>query len=91
MPDILIRKTHTLTKEKLRDRLMPSIEETAKEYGLSCSWKDGVCKFTGPANGYLNLTSEFVEVVVNLGFAASFFRGRIEKSLHSVINSALEV
>lgn len=89
MPDIIIRKKHALDVNELKARLMPTIENTAKEYGLSCSWKDGVCSFSGQVKGQLKLTADMVEIVVTLGLAASFFQRKIEKSLHETLQSAL--
>lgn len=89
MPDIIIRKKHSLDVNELKSRLMPTIEKTAKEYGLSCCWQDCVCSFKGAVKGQLKLTPSVVEVVVTLGLAASFFKGKIEKSLHDTLQAAL--
>ena len=58
-----------MTKQRKR-RIEPSVNKTAKSFGLRFQWNGDVCNFEGPARGYIVVKDDTVEMAANLGFAA---------------------
>ena len=79
MTDIQLKWKHPYTCDEAKRRIEPSIDKTAKSFGLRVQWSRDVCNIEGPAKGHMVVKDDTVEMAVNLGFAARLIKSVIEK------------
>ncbi|HCX32605.1 MAG TPA: hypothetical protein DHV08_02980 [Rhodocyclaceae bacterium] len=83
MNDIVIRRSHGLTRGKARaaaERIAASLEQ---EFDLDWGWEDGRLVFRrSGVSGHLEIGPHHVEIVARLGFLLKMLKPRIEAEVH---------
>ena len=70
MPDVSVRRAHSLTAEEAKGRLAP-FEEKVAEWGLTVSWRGMVGALKGPGiKGTIVVDARDVAIELSMGFAA---------------------
>lgn len=87
MSHLQIRKTHQLPIEEVKRRLKPSIEAAARGYGLRLRWEGNICRFSGQARGYLQVTDRQVMLIAHLGLFAQMVQGNITLEIRRIFDS----
>ena len=89
MADIQFKRRHPYSRDEAKRRIEPSVNKTAKSFGLRFQWNGAVCNFEGPATGYIAVKDDTVEMEANLGFAARLLKSTIERTIREEIDQAL--
>ena len=89
MADIQLKRRHPYSRDEAKRRIEPSVNKTAKSFGLRFQWNGGVCNFEGPATVYIAARADTVEMAANLGFAARLLKSTIERTIREEIDRAL--
>ncbi|MEA1900394.1 MAG: polyhydroxyalkanoic acid system family protein [Thermodesulfobacteriota bacterium] len=89
MADIQFKRRYPYSRDEAKRRIEPSIDKTAKSFGLRFQWNENVCDFEGPARGHIVVKDDTVEMAANLGFAARLIKSTIEKTIKKEIDRAL--
>lgn len=89
MADIQLKWRHPYSCDEAKRRIEPSVNKTAKSFGLRLQWNGNVCNFEGPARGHIAVKDDTVEMAANLGFAARLIKSTIEKTIKEEIDRAL--
>ncbi|MDL1977518.1 MAG: hypothetical protein BA868_06800 [Desulfobacterales bacterium C00003106] len=89
MADIQIEIGHSYTRYEAKRRIKPSVQKAATSFGLRLRWNGDICKFQGPARGYIAIKDDSVEMAADLGFVAMIFRTTIEKRIRKKLYQAL--
>lgn len=95
MPEIRIRREHTLGLAKARKIALQWAEDAEQRFSMECSVSEGAkgdtvqFKRTG-VHGELMVAADHFDLVAQLGFLFSAFRGRIEKEIEEHLDELLE-
>ena len=89
MADIQFKRKHPYSRDEAKRRIEPSIDKTAKSFGLRFQWNGDVCNFEGQAKGHIVVKDDTVEMAANLGFAARLLKSTIERTIREEIDRTL--
>ncbi len=91
MPKFTIERSHTLGVDEAKQRLQALSDKLASKYGLSSTWKtatEAEVKGTG-ATGKITCTPGKVSVFIDLSFALTPLKSKIEQKVTSELEAAL--
>ena len=91
MPKFTVERPHCLSPEQARERLDALAAKLSAKYGLSSTWKtatEAEVKGTG-ASGKIVCGSNTVSVMIDLSFALTPLKGKIEDKVKRELESAL--
>jgi len=91
MPKFTIERSHTLGVEQAKQRLQALSDKLASKYGLSSTWKtptEAEVKGTG-ATGKITCSADRVAVSIDLSFALTPLKGKIEDKVRKELDLAL--
>jgi putative polyhydroxyalkanoate system protein len=91
MPKLTIERSHQLGVDEARERLVALSTRLADKYGLKSSWTtptEAVVKGTG-ATGKITCTPGKVSVMIDLSFALTPLKGKIEEKVTKELETAL--
>jgi putative polyhydroxyalkanoate system protein len=94
MPDIRIRREHTLGLAKARKIAWKWAEEVERKFGMACSVLEGelsdTVEFTrSGVNGELIVAPDHFDLNARLGFLLGAFRGTIEREIEAELDALL--
>jgi putative polyhydroxyalkanoate system protein len=91
MPKLNIERSHTLDAATVKTRLQGLSDKLAAKYGLTSTWKsdtEAEVKGTG-ATGKITCSTNKVSVMIDLSFALSMMKGKIEEKVQKELDAAL--
>ena len=91
MPKFTVERSHNLSVDEAKQRLQTLSDKLAAKYGLTSQWKSATeaeVKGTG-ATGRITLALNKVSVFIDLSFALTPIRGKIEEKVQQELDSAL--
>lgn len=91
MPKFTVERTHTLSADDAKTRLQSLADKLSEKYGLKSSWKSATLaevKGTG-ASGTITCEAGKVSVMIDLSFALSPLKSKIEDKVKRELESAL--
>lgn len=91
MPKFTVERSHSLSVEEAKQRLQAMSEKLSAKYGLSSTWKtdtEAEVKGTG-ASGKITCTPTKVSVFIDLSFALTPLKGKIEEKVTKELAAAL--
>lgn len=91
MPKFTIERSHTLPAGEVRPRLQALSDMLADKFGLTVEWKsetEALVKRTG-ASGKISCEANKVSVLVDLSFALTPIRGKVEERVKLELEKAL--
>lgn len=91
MPKFTVERSHTLSVEEAKQRLQTLADKLSAKYGLSSQWKSATeaeVKGTG-ASGKITCTATKVSIFIDLSFALTPLKGKIEEKVKRELDSAL--
>jgi putative polyhydroxyalkanoate system protein len=91
MPKFTIERSHNLGVEVAKQRLDAMSERLSAKYGLSSQWKnanEAEVKGTG-ATGKITCTPDKVSVFIDLSFALTPLKSKIEEKVKQELERAL--
>lgn len=91
MPKLAIEHRHNLTPDAVRERLNAMQAQLSSKYGFSGSWisdTEATVKGTG-ASGTIRCEPERVVVTVDLSFALTPVKGKVEQRIRQELERAL--
>ena len=91
MPKIMIEESHSLPPTEVRRRLEAMSAELSSQYGIDSHWiseTEAEIKRTG-ATGKISCTDSRVCVSLDLSFALSPLKGKIEAGVRSKLKKTL--
>src|SRR3990167_1905683 len=85
-----IRAAHALPPAEVQRRVRAFEGFALREYDVNAAWLDGrTVALSGPVVGTLWIQPSEIIIVMELGFAAGFFAGRIETGIRSKLTEVL--
>jgi putative polyhydroxyalkanoate system protein len=91
MPKLNIEKKHSLGAAEARKRLDAMSAKLSEKYGLQSTWKnetEAEVKGTG-ATGKISIGADKVTVFIDLSFALTPLKGKIEEKVTRELDTAL--
>jgi putative polyhydroxyalkanoate system protein len=91
MPKFTIERSHNLGVEEAKQRLDAMSNKLSAKYGLSSQWKSATeaeVKGTG-ATGKITCTADKVSVFIDLSFALTPLKSKIEEKVTQELERAL--
>jgi putative polyhydroxyalkanoate system protein len=91
MPKFTVERSHTLSAEDAKARLQSLSDKLSEKYGLRSEWKSSTLaevKGTG-ASGTITCEPGKVSVMIDLSFALTPLKGKIEDKVKRELESAL--
>jgi len=91
MPKFTVERSHTLSAEEAKLRLQTLSDKLSAKYGISSQWKSATeaeVKGTG-ASGKITCTANKVSVFIDLSFALTPLKSKIEEKVQRELDSAL--
>ncbi len=91
MPKFTIERSHSLSVDEAKQRLQALSDKLASKYGLSSQWKSATeaeVKGTG-ATGKITCSADKVSVFIDLSFALTPLKGKIEEKVGRELDRAL--
>jgi putative polyhydroxyalkanoate system protein len=91
MPKVTIDHAHRLTVEEARQRLQALADKLAAKYGVDARWtspNESTLKGTG-FSGKITCTEGKVSVFIDLSFALTPVRGKIEERIREELKTSL--
>ena len=91
MPKFTVERTHSLEPADAKARLQTLSDKLSAKYGLSSTWKsdtEAEVKGTG-ATGKITCVPGKVSVMIDLSFALTMMKGKIEEKVKKELDSAL--
>ena len=90
MPNIHIKRKHTLGRDEAREKVGDVAEEIKRKLGVDYTWEGNSLQFkrTG-ASGSVDIGDDFIEVNIKLSLALAPMKGKVEKALKDNLDSAL--
>lgn len=91
MPKLTIERAHSLNVDEVKSRLQGLADKLAEKYGLKATWKSATLaevKGTG-ATGTISCEPNKVSVQIDLSFALSPLKGKIEDKVKRELETAL--
>ena len=91
MPKFTVERAHSLTAEEARTRLQALSDKLSEKYGLTSTWKtatEAEVKGTG-ATGKITCDAKKVAIFIDLSFALTPLKGKIEAKVQSELERAL--
>jgi len=94
MPDIRIRREHTLGLARARKVARKWAEEVERKFGMTCSVLEGELSDTvefrrSGVNGELIVAPDHFDLNARLGFLLGAFRGTIEREIEAELDALL--
>ncbi len=86
MPDLKIRREHTLGLEPARRIARDWVDTAPRQYGMDCDYREGdtgdQASFARPGvSGALQVTATAFELDAKLGFLLGAYKARIEQEI----------
>jgi putative polyhydroxyalkanoate system protein len=93
MPDIKLRREHTVEMEEMRSRVQDIVEDMHKKIGVAGSWNGDVCTVSGKGikKCEIRISPSEVSFEVTLGMMFKMMKGQIEKQLGDRIEKLVKV
>ena len=90
MPNIHIKREHTLGRDEARASVEKVAEEIKKKLNVSYAWDGDSLRFqrTG-ASGSVDVGDDFIEVNIKLNLALAPMKAKVEKAIRENLDSAL--
>ena len=91
MPKFTVERSHNLSAQDVKQRLQALSDKLSAKYGLSSQWKsdsEAEVKGTG-ASGKITCTPNKVSVFIDLSFALTPLKSKIEDKVTRELESAL--
>jgi putative polyhydroxyalkanoate system protein len=91
MPKFTVERSHNLSVEDVKTRLQALSDKLSAKYGLSAQWKSATeaeVKGTG-ASGKITCSANKVSVFIDLSFALTPLKGKIEDKVTRELDAAL--
>lgn len=91
MPKFTIERNHSLDVAAVKSRLQGLADKLSSKYGLTSTWKtdtEAEVKGTG-ATGKITCGPGKVSVMIDLSFALSMMKGKIEEKVKKELDAAL--
>jgi putative polyhydroxyalkanoate system protein len=91
MPKFTVERSHSLTIDEAKQRLQALSDKLASKYGLTSSWKSATeaeVKGTG-ASGKITCAADKVSIMIDLSFALTPLKSKIEDKVKRELESAL--
>ncbi len=91
MPKFTVERAHQLSLEEAKRRLQALADRLAAKYGLSANWRtptEADVKGTG-ATGKITCGADRVSVMIDLSFALTPLKGKIEDRVRRELDTAL--
>ena len=91
MPKLNIERSHQLGAEEARKRVDALAAKLSEKYGLKSTWTTSTCadvKGTG-ATGKITCAADKVTVFIDLSFALTPLKGKIEEKVIKELETAL--
>lgn len=88
MSEFRLSKTHTMSREALRETARTLADRLKAQHGMQADWQgDDVVAIRGSGlHGRLAIDDERIEVKVKLSFLASPFRGRLQTEIQRYLD-----
>jgi len=84
MAKINVTQSHSLPVETARTRAVEIFESYKSKFGVNSRWEGNTLVLSGSGfDGQALITDGKIDVNVNLGLAASLFKGQVESTLKS--------
>jgi putative polyhydroxyalkanoate system protein len=91
MPKLTIERAHALPADEVKARLQTLSDKLSEKYGLKSSWKSDTqaeVKGTG-ATGTITCAPNKVSITIDLSFALTPLKGKIEDKVKRELETAL--
>ncbi len=91
MPKFTVERSHNLGVDEAKQRLQALSDQLSAKYGLTSLWKtatEAEVKGTG-ASGKITCTPTSVSVFIDLSFALTPLKGKIEQKVTAALEQAL--
>ncbi|MBK1873921.1 polyhydroxyalkanoic acid system family protein [Marinobacter sp. 1-3A] len=91
MSVIDVHRAHTLDKEHAREAAEALAKDLSNKFELNYQWEGDQLKFKrSGVKGHLNITSNDLNVRLELGMLLRPFKSRIEQEIHSQLDQILK-
>lgn len=91
MSVIDVHRAHTLDKEHAREAAETLAEDLSSKFELDYQWEGDHLKFKrSGVKGHLKITSDDLNVHLELGMLLRPFKSRIEQEIHSQLDQILK-
>ncbi|MBU1241274.1 polyhydroxyalkanoic acid system family protein [Myxococcota bacterium] len=93
MAKIDITRTHSLGVDEVKTKINNLASEIEQKYSLKSSWVDDTSLSitgTGIKKGSISFTGKEVKVDIDLSFAVSMLKGKIEQKINDVLDKELK-
>jgi putative polyhydroxyalkanoate system protein len=91
MPKFTVERSHNLSIDEAKKRLQALSDKLSQKYGLTSTWKsptEAEVKGTG-ASGKITCAPNKVSVFIDLSFALTPLKGKIEDKVNRELDAAL--